>query len=309
MAPRSPGGDFDALAGAGAIRSTVDDLLTFAKTQLDPASTELERSVRAAHEPTFDGEMGLGWHIQTNDEGRSVIWHNGGTGGYASFLGIDRATGAVVIILTASTEYDAVTRAGFEFFAEQDQEIVATSPSELEQYVGTYKIADEFFIRIFIEGSELISQATGQGRLPISATDKPDEFRPKSVDASIQFHRDGEVVNALTLFQSGQEMNAPRVSDSLGPQVYQEIDIPREKLADYVGDYSLNFMSAFEISERDGQLFAQLTAQPAFPVFPYAEDRFFYKVVDAQLEFLRDDSSAVIGLNLHQNGVHNAPRK
>jgi hypothetical protein len=54
-------------------------------------------------------------------------------------------------------------------------------------------------------------------------------------------------------------------------------------------------------------LFAQLTGQPAYPLFAYEPDKFFYKVVDAQLHFEREgnDVAAVV---LHQGGEQRAPR-
>jgi hypothetical protein len=64
----------------------------------------------------------------------------------------------------------------------------------------------------------------------------------------------------------------------------------------------------FDITLKGGQLYAQLGDQPAFPVFASAKDRFFYTVVDAQLEFVRDHAR-VTALILHQNGqALRAPR-
>ena len=54
---------------------------------------------------------------------------------------------------------------------------------------------------------------------------------------------------------------------------------------------------------RDGtHLDAQLTGQPALPVYADKPDHFFYKVVDAQLDFERDAAGKVTALTLHQNG-------
>jgi serine-type D-Ala-D-Ala carboxypeptidase/endopeptidase len=47
---------------------------------------------------------------------------------------------------------------------------------------------------------------------------------------------------------------------------------------------------------------AQLTGQAAFPIFASAKDKFFYKVVDAQLDFERDAGEKVVAVVLHQNG-------
>ena len=44
----------------------------------------------------------------------------------------------------------------------------------------------------------------------------------------------------------------------------------------------------------------QLTGQGKLPVFPQSETLFFLKVVDAQLEFGKDEKGAYV--ILHQNG-------
>jgi hypothetical protein len=46
----------------------------------------------------------------------------------------------------------------------------------------------------------------------------------------------------------------------------------------------------------------RLAGQQALPTFPSAKDDFYYKAVDAQIEFQRDEKGAVSGLTLHQNG-------
>ena len=51
------------------------------------------------------------------------------------------------------------------------------------------------------------------------------------------------------------------------------------------------------------QLRAQLTGQPAHPIFPETETLFFYKVVDATLEFQRDAGGTVTGVRLRQGRV------
>ena len=56
------------------------------------------------------------------------------------------------------------------------------------------------------------------------------------------------------------------------------------------------------VSVDENRLFIQATGQPKFEVFAKAADEFFYKVVDAQISFTRDDAGSVDGLILHQNG-------
>ena len=45
--------------------------------------------------------------------GRTVVWHNGGTGGFTSFLGVDRQAGVAVVVLSAVGAPDETTPAGF----------------------------------------------------------------------------------------------------------------------------------------------------------------------------------------------------
>lgn len=64
------------------------------------------------------------------------------------------------------------------------------------------------------------------------------------------------------------------------------------------------------VTLEDGKLITQLGPQPKVPVFAESETKFFAKVVDAQIEFEKDEKGAVTALVLHQ-GANNirAPRK
>ena len=56
------------------------------------------------------------------------------------------------------------------------------------------------------------------------------------------------------------------------------------------------------ITLEGNQLMAEATNQPKFPIFPESETKFFYKVVDAQLEFFKNDQGQITHLVLHQGG-------
>jgi hypothetical protein len=77
-----------------------------------------------------------------------------------------------------------------------------------------------------------------------------------------------------------------------------------------VGQYQFSFGAVLDVTLKDTQLQAQLTGQPAVPIYASAADKFFYKIVDAQLDFERDGTGKVIAVMLHQNGQNlRAPRK
>ena len=94
--------DFDALAAAGAIRSTTSDLLRYAKANLGDAPPSLYKAIQLTHSITFsEGQtkVGLGWHIikPGNDP---LIFHNGQTGGFHSYLAINPSKKFAVVILS-----------------------------------------------------------------------------------------------------------------------------------------------------------------------------------------------------------------
>ena len=90
-------------AGAGGWRSSAADLLTLAQAALDPAATPLADALERSLVPRFDigggGQIGLGWHTGQIDD-VPVVWHNGGTGGFRSFLVVAPGAGRAVVVLT-----------------------------------------------------------------------------------------------------------------------------------------------------------------------------------------------------------------
>ncbi|ESQ79352.1 serine hydrolase [Asticcacaulis sp. YBE204] len=92
--------------------------------------------------------------------------------------------------------------------------------------------------------------------------------------------------------------------DAAVPVVHKEIAISAKALAAYPGTYQLSQDMDMVITLEDGQLFAQVTGQGKAPIFLEAEDRFFYKVIEAQVEFVRGPDGKATSLILHQGGRH-----
>ncbi len=101
--------DIGAFAGAGALRSTAWDMLTFAAAHLSVlrgSPYDGMRDSRTARRPAGRGltardgdSIALNWFVSHRGE-RTIVWHNGGTGGYRSFLGLDPAAKRGVVVLT-----------------------------------------------------------------------------------------------------------------------------------------------------------------------------------------------------------------
>jgi CubicO group peptidase (beta-lactamase class C family) len=109
-----------------------------------------------------------------------------------------------------------------------------------------------------------------------------------------------------------------RISQDLAAIVFGEkYEIPRERVAikvdpkildAYVGQYEINPSFKFTITREGDSLMSQATGQPKFELFPESETKFFLKVVDAQVTFVKDDKGAVTHMTLHQGGDRTAKK-
>jgi beta-lactamase regulating signal transducer with metallopeptidase domain len=80
------------------------------------------------------------------------------------------------------------------------------------------------------------------------------------------------------------------------------IQLPAQTLDRYTGTYQVGETFLFTVRREGDKLLAQLTGQPEAEIFAESEARFFYKVVDAQLDFVTDGSGPASAVTLHQNG-------
>jgi len=97
--------DLDALAGAGAIRSTAGDMLTYLEAQLHPGKfPALAGAISQTHELRADAmigmRIGLAWLYV---EKSGYYWHNGGTGGFSSYAFFDPKHDRAGVVLFNTT--------------------------------------------------------------------------------------------------------------------------------------------------------------------------------------------------------------
>ncbi|WP_179228561.1 serine hydrolase domain-containing protein [Leptolyngbya ohadii] len=111
IAPHSPDGqivfhwDFGELPAAGGLRSTPQDMLQFLQASLGQIESPVKRAIERSQQPEFESgndRLGLAWHILHLPEKPLWHWHNGGTGGFVSFLGIDRSHQTGVVLMANS---------------------------------------------------------------------------------------------------------------------------------------------------------------------------------------------------------------
>ncbi len=301
----------DALAGAGAINSTGADMLRYLEANLGQGRGALQAAMQLAHQPRRaiggDERIGLVWMTRHDKDG-DVVWHNGMTGGYASFIGFSANGRHGVVILTNIQQ--SVDDLGFAALLADAplapaEKQVTMSPSRLDAYVGDYQLAPGFILHVFRQDGQLLAQATGQGAFPIFAS-AADRFFARIADIRIDFQRDRQgKVASLVLHQNGHDrsarrMDAAAIEKASGQRV---IKLDKATLSQYVGRYQLAPGAVFDISLEGSQLMARLTGQPAFPVYASARDEFYYTVVNARLSFKRGADGKVDALVLHQNGA------
>ncbi|MGH8283671.1 MAG: serine hydrolase, partial [Gammaproteobacteria bacterium] len=308
---------FGVLAGAGAINSTGADMLRYLEANMGDCTSTLQRAMQLAHQPrrvmNKNEGVGLAWVTGHGSES-NVVWHNGMTGGYASFIGFTTDGRHGVVILTNIAQ--SVDDLGFAIMLPDTplapaEKTIAMSPQQLDAYPGQYQIASKFMLHIFREHDQLYAQATGQGAFPIFPTAK-DAFFAKITDIRIDFHRgkDGKV-ESLMIHQSGHIMLAPKLDTTIieKPAGHHAIHLDTATLQQYIGRYQLSPNVVLNVTFDKGQLMAQLTGQPSFPIYPSARDEFFLTVVDAQLSFKRDPQGKVSAVVLHQNGTNQLAKR
>lgn len=88
----------DGFAPAGAVRSTAGDLARLVAAMLD-GSVPGAAALAPRSDLTPDDRVGLFWLTRSGPSG-GVVWHNGMTGGFASFVGVDRDAGRGVAVLS-----------------------------------------------------------------------------------------------------------------------------------------------------------------------------------------------------------------
>ena len=135
------------------------------------------------------------------------------------------------------------------------------------------------------------------------------EFFAAAVDAQVDFQRDEKgVATKLTIHQGDRVLVAQRKSGEVAER--QEVKLPAQVLERYAGTYQLRPGTNFSVTLQGDQLMGQIPGRPPFPMFAESETRFFIKVVDAQVEFLRDEHGAVTALVLYQGlQATKAPRQ
>jgi|GEM_PF-115332 CubicO group peptidase (beta-lactamase class C family) len=296
--------DMPVLAGAGAVRSSVNDVLRFAVANLSPPKDKFGDAIELAwqiHQQPLtagDSPMGLGWHVIVD----GTHWHNGGTGGYHSMILINRQykTCAVLMTNTATSEVEQLAIdllkmiSGAKVEPRRFEKKIKVPTESRQKFVGSYEFSPGLEMTITTEDGKLMAMLTGQGANEIFPRSETVWFY-KGVDATITFNIDksGKCIS-LELLQNGIKQTAKRIKDP--------IKVPPETLQKYVGQYQLAPGAEFTVTAEDDKLMVSLTGQPTLRVFARSETVWFPKEMDATITFKVDKSGECNSLELFQLG-------
>ncbi len=299
---------------AGGLYSTTEDLLRW-EQGLFGGKLLSSASLQKMTTP-FKNDYACGLVVHMVN-GHKVIEHGGGIEGFNTMLAYypdDKLTVVVLSNINGPTPEDLASKLatlvrGEKVVLASERKEVAIDPKLLDGYVGNYELAPKFILTVTREGDKLMTQATGQGKVPIFAESER-EFFAKVVDAQITFVTEAQGrASELILHQGGRDIHAKRYEGELPkPKEYKEITLDAKLLDGYVGQYQLAPNFILTITREGDKLFGQATGQPKAQIFPEGDREFFYKVVDAQITFEADSSGRVTSLTLHQNGM-NMPAK
>lgn len=214
----APPWDIPALAGAGALRSTVNDMLIFLDTHLARGNADVSGVQETMLASLFETEVptmrvALGWHVFGGGDDQ-IVFHTGMTGGYSAFVGYraSTSTGVVVLANTARPYMDIGRHLLNDAYDLKVARATAQVDSALfEFYAGQYQLTPNLVLSVFHKGDDLYIQATGQSEVPMSAASNSVFFN-EAVGVEITFdHVEGKPAPSLTLRQAGQTLPAPRI--------------------------------------------------------------------------------------------------
>jgi CubicO group peptidase (beta-lactamase class C family) len=195
---------------AGALYSTTEDLLRW-EQGLFGGNLLSAVSLQKMTTP-FKHDYAFGLGVREN-KGHKVIEHGGGIEGFNTQLSYYPDDKLVIAVLCnvnggdpgAITAKLASVAHGEKVVLASERKEVNVSPNILAAYVGTYELEPNFQFVVMLEGDHLVTQATGQPKIPIFAESET-MFFPKVVDAEIEFVKNdkGEATHMI-LHQGGRD--------------------------------------------------------------------------------------------------------
>jgi CubicO group peptidase (beta-lactamase class C family) len=215
--------DLVTLPGSGALRSTVNDLLTFLAANLGyedaplKAAIEYQRSVRVS---ANGASQALGWLVVTIGD-VEVIGHDGGKEGYrAGVIFSEEPRAGVVVLANARTDDRPMAIALHLLTGRPLPPAPPVPPARnevmlergvLDAYAGRYQLSPSTIVSVARKDSHLLVDFTGGGVVTFFA-EGSQEFLANTEDEQIGFQVDAAgLVTGLMRYERGRKTLAPRI--------------------------------------------------------------------------------------------------
>jgi D-alanyl-D-alanine-carboxypeptidase/D-alanyl-D-alanine-endopeptidase len=287
------------LAGVGMVRASLDDMVKYAQAQLGLTDTPLLPRLRATQQPLAHG-FGMNWSI-ARVQGHELLAHEGGTGGFSSFMALEPAQRRAVVLLadTALTDLGGLGDIGLPLLGLDlpvgKPRVAQALPAALRKALpGDYELAG-LSLRLWDEDGRLMAQAEGQPAEELRYDDRGDLYPLRTAALITPLLADGRV-DSFAFHQGGAVLEGVRKGRRAAPSAVNPA------WQDWAGDYALAPQFSLRVFEQAGRLMVQATAQPAIEARPSGNDRIAIDSVGAVIEFSRDAQGRVSAATLRQNG-------
>jgi serine-type D-Ala-D-Ala carboxypeptidase/endopeptidase len=307
------GWEFKAMAGAGALRSTVSDMLIFSRAMMAGSAGPLGPASQRIREPLGmfqNSQIGYAVFIRGPEHKRSYL-RDGLTGGYRAQWTISPSTQEAVIALASNaqapiTKMQSLLMAGLYPPAAQPR---GTPVNAIGDYAGTYRVDKNTAIAFVAQNAKLYRRITGGGYRVLQPA-SADTFVDTDVGVQYVFQRHNGALASLEYSQGGGGFKALKTDEPTHTQAIVNHDNAKEYAGRYLLERSLRRNIDFDVKEEDGQLLIRSSNWQRRPVFPKPghKDRFFYDAPNVEIQFERNEAGKIIALTLHEAGSFRLPK-
>ena len=290
---------------AGGLMSTVHDLYLWnIAIHSNRVVSESSKNLAFTNHELNDGSKinyGYGWFID-DINGSGTYEHAGGVHGFRTNAICLPKEDVFVVVFTncsckdprnISTEIAALL-IGRPYA--KPSSVFGMDENNVQKWVGKYTFQDGSSRNVSLINHQLLwSLPNGQEIKMIAHSDSV--FQLEHTLTKVEFRqRSGNMIAAIV---------TQRINQRIGTRVYKphtEINLPDSTLAKYIGKYILFPDFDLTITMDGSQLFSQGTGQTKFEIYPESQNTFFFKAIDAQIEFVLNDKLECISLDITQDG-------
>ena len=247
---------------------------------------------------------GYGWGL--NDvNGSATFEHSGGIFGYNS-NGIYIPESDVYVAILANSDFISTGEISTKMAAmalgkpyPDEDDKIEVDAGLLNSLVGTYKYEDGAIRSIILEDGKIFSQRQGSEKIALHPISENTFVFDESI-SQLELIPDSEGGVKARFINRNRRREGNRISKEIDTR--EEITVSEDILNTYVGKYELQPGFIITVSNEEGKLMTQATGQPNFQVYASSETRFFLKVVEAEIEFIKNEDGIVDSLMLFQGG-------